>query len=471
MTETADETKALINQLADAAKAFAEAEKTRAEADKQRADTDKVRADIEAEKRLAQNKLDVAAEDLEGKRIANRLARDQASAAHTDKLIERLTGAVPDLGSVGKSTVSFREGAALRQGESVSLALGTVADEIAGAVAGVMKGRPGNEVFVVTDPGLVAALAAYRQLDGEATLLRQRIDDAIEEAKEATAAATAPIRTETREIAAVLGAEAGIVAAAVAGKAITQLASLFEIDVDASTSATDIPASTVHAAVIGRILATDGAPRVRHEWARVPSTASALLATIPRLTELDIDATTVGARLDAAAKELGDPAGDLATLRKDAKENPGENPARDQAITKAEQELQRLNRVQRAGTDLTALLEKARAFAERVTKAADDGGPGALARAVSVEPLATAEGLHVLVLGGAKAETYQTVVKRRVFYPRVQVSTSVEVDYLLIEGEHVVLAGHATSSAAYAGVIRGRGPRWRRMKAMAELES
>ena len=56
---------------AETAKAHADAEKTRAEAEKSRADAEQVRASTDAERHLAQNKLDVAAADLDAKRIAS----------------------------------------------------------------------------------------------------------------------------------------------------------------------------------------------------------------------------------------------------------------------------------------------------------------------------------------------------------------------------------------------------------------
>lgn len=65
MTEKSVGGNDLLTKMGDASKVFAEAEKVRADADKVRAETDKVRSETEADKQLAQNKLDVAAEDLE----------------------------------------------------------------------------------------------------------------------------------------------------------------------------------------------------------------------------------------------------------------------------------------------------------------------------------------------------------------------------------------------------------------------
>lgn len=457
---------------AEAEKARAETEKTRAEAEKTRADAEQVRSTTEADRRLAQNKLDVAAADLDAKRIANDAARETASDTHTDKLIEQLSGAVPDLSSIGKSAVSFRDGKAMRQGESTAVALKKVAGEIATKVADVAKGSeikegnetqpPPKEVLVVTDPGLVTALAVYRQLAAEATVLKNKVEHAVK-----AAAGVLPTESDSpRRGVMAMTATAAAVGAAVAGKAITELASLFELDVDVAINPEDISAITVQAAVIGELLNTDGI-KVVHETARIPTEdESALLKTIQALTAADVEATSVGARIDAAIKRLGDPEGDLAQGEKDlkdakeAKDADAEEEA-NTAITAAKTALGQLKKFENASTDLTAILEKARAFADRVVKAPDTGGPSLLSRALSVEPLAAKDSpFVVLVVGAGKAETYQVVVKRRILFPRIQTSTSVAVDFLLVDGQHIVAGGHKTGAATYAGKISGSGAKW-----------
>lgn len=453
----------LIAKIGEASKSFADAEKTRAEADKQRADTAKVRADSEADQRLAQNKVELAAEDLEGKRIANTLAQGQADAAHTDKLIEQLKGAVPDLASLGKSTVTFRDGKALRQGESISVALSKVAEAIGSKVVEAVGTQPSKEVFVVTDPGLVATLAASSLLMYEASTLKQKVTDAKDSAQEALEAGPDGSRRA-------IAVEAGIVAAAVAGKAATQLASLFELDVDVSSGATDIPAITVQAAVIENLLGSTTEVTVRHERARIPiAGGSALLGTIQDLIALDIDATAVDALLDAAIKELGDPASAVAKAEQvanDEKKSANQRADAERAAKKAQEGVVRLAQLQNLRTSLRAILEKSRAFAERVTKAPAVGEPSALLQALSVEPLSTGD-CCVLVVSGGKAETYQAVVKRRLRAPQLQTSTSVEVDFVLVLHENVLASGHKTASVAFAGTIAGRGAEWKTMKALS----
>ena len=315
-----------------------------------------------------------------------------------------------------------------------------------------------RDVLVVSDPDLVSALAAYRLLKYEASTLKQKVVDAKSAASKALGGEDAP------ELEGMV-ADTGIVAAAVVGKAITQLASLFELDVDVAFSATDVPAVAVQAAVIEGLLTVCPGLRVRQQWSRVVNPDnSSLLKEIEELIQLDIDVTPVGAQLDAAIKRLGDPAAKLAMAEKiveDDKSTPQEKEDAAKLATEARKEITRLTQLQTVQTDLLAVLAKAREFADRVTKASDGRGPSALAKAVAAEPLAdTADTTCVLVIGGAKAETYQTLVKRRIFWPRIQTSTSVEVDYLLVHGEDVRAGGHRTASLAFAGHFGGSGAKW-----------
>ncbi|WP_076264141.1 hypothetical protein [Intrasporangium flavum] len=210
-------------ELADLAQKLADTTKTLADADKVRADSEKARAD--------------------------------ARAARTDKLVEQVAGAVPDLGSLARSSVTFAEGKALRQGELVGLALDKVAAEIAVSVRAVIKDLdPLPSVFVVSDPRVVSSMAAYWQLRNEAEVLTLELTDA---ESAAAGALEQPAEPTTRVVP---PADAGLAAAAVAGKAVTEVASLFELDVDVRTGDSAVPATSVQAAVIRHLL---GRPRRR----------------------------------------------------------------------------------------------------------------------------------------------------------------------------------------------------------------
>lgn len=454
--------------LGNAAKALADADKTRAEADKVRADADRVRAETLAAREVKETAANAAAEDLRAKVIANDLARTQADAARTDKLIEQLGAAIPDLASLNKSTVTFSDGKALRQRESICVAVEAIARGIAADVAAAVSNLELSDgVFVVSDPDLVSGLAAYERLRAETTGLDQALVDTVARARKAlqpTEPTEPTLATKhTRQIV----PDPVVVAAAVAGKAVTQLASLFELDVDVSTSTSDIPALAVQTAVIGNLLAAGPELKVRHEKARaVNADQSRLLTAIDGVISTDIEASKAVARLDAAIAALGDPAARLADATKQLKDN---RPGAAELKAAAQKDLSRLAALTDAHSDLVAVMEKTRVFLAGLTEKPESGGPGLLARALHLEPLTADDNSCVLVLGDAKAETYQAVVKRRLLAPRLQTSTSVEVDYLLIKDAQVVAAGHHSESVSYAAVIKGSGPNWKPLNGLGQF--
>ena len=362
MTLTPIELADLMQKLATASKTMAEAEQQRADSDKARAEADKVRADIEKERAetkeselLTQNKLDVAAADLNAKTIANQKARSEADAARIDKLIEQFSGAVPDLSSLGKSTVTFGEGKALRQGEAIALALASVADQISSDVRTALGPQGPTTVFVTSETRVVAALASYWQLRDEADLLSNKLIEA------AGAAETALDEDEQgNEMALVPGA--GVVAAAVASKAITQVASLFELEVAVTTSAADIPANAVQAAVIQRLCDPEKVPTIsiKHQWARIREANSSLQAVVSKLIDRDIATAKVDARLQTRIKELGDRGATVAEATKDAS-NTTTQPDKGKSV--ARDDAKRLTTLKAAQDNLGAVAAKARAFA------------------------------------------------------------------------------------------------------------
>lgn len=383
------------SELAELEKKLAEAEQARANADKTRAETEKQRAELEA--------------------------------ARIDKLIEQATGAVPDLNSLKPSTVTFSEGKALRQGEAISGALEKLARAIAKDVAAKVQTTDpaATRIFVTSEAKVVSLLALYRQLKSEAEFFTRELTSARVKAE-----AVMVRRTD-------FDAGAGLVCAAVAGKAVTELASLFELTVAATTSATDVPAASVQAAVIGELLAASPELQIRHQWTQPPATDSPLLAALERLTILDVQAAEVDARLDGMIKSLGEAAG----------------------------QKEELGKLHDARNALLAVTTKARAFAERVTEVPEPTGDSLLAVALSVEHLCEPDNASaVLVVGGARAETNQLLITRRIFSPRLQVSTTVEVDYALLADARILASGHVGDSVSYFAKITPRGAQWTEVK-------
>lgn len=481
LANLADKLATASKTLADADKSRADAEKVRADAEKVRADSDSVRADTEKDRRLAQNALDAADADLDAKRIANDKARADNEVARVDKLIEQLTGAVPDLSSLSKSTVTFGEGKTLRQAESNARALSSIAAGIASQVREGLNPRkktsdsggkqeeetegsegPAVTIFVTSETQLVASITSYWQLLEEAQVTINRLT-------EATSRANQLLGPEPRRIAYAIAPGAATVAAAVAGKAITQVASLFELDVAVTTSDGDIPATAVHAAVIRELLRKPaaGTPgvgttvRIQHQWARVPQESSALRAKVTSLIGADIDAAKATARIDQRVDGYDDVAKRLAAAHKAADDEAKASDLREQAKTDAEdaaKELRLLARLEEAQGSLAGAVAKAKAFADRITAVSDKTGTSPLMAAYAVEPLgASPNDWFVLVLDAAKVESYQMVVKRRVFAPRVQISTSVTVEFFLLNKDGVVAAGRPTASAAFVAKIARKG--------------
>ena len=481
MLMTADTTgKDALTALAgfrEAVKALAEAEKTRADADsvradaeKARAESDKVRAETEESRAAAQVKLEESQADLEGKRIANDKARWDAEAARVDKTIERLTGSVPDLASLQKNTVTFTGDAALRQGEAVGAALRAAAAQVAEAVNAALypsgddqvgKRKLPVRVHVTADSNIASAVAAYRQLEAEIVVLVGGFDEANRSANEA-------LRTGEQHTVALLAAAvpaAAITVAAVAGEVVTQLASLLEVDVTATTAQTDVPALSVQAAVLGELLRLAPGTEIIHTSMSAPGAASAMLESLRGLLERQLGAATTIAQLDQAAEALGDP---------DEKKDP--------------QGAARLRAIKDAKAALSAVSTRTHEMLERITQRSPEG-TSPLGSALAVEPLVAAPEATpldivldsvlgsalaeeppaearpeaepwVLVLGGATAETSQLIVARRILAPRLQTSASVAIDYFVLHGPLVRAAGRKNAAVAYHGQVTSMGADW-----------
>ncbi|MBM6402281.1 hypothetical protein [Phycicoccus sonneratiae] len=452
-----------LTDLATALSTLATASKSQAEADKTRADAEKVRADLEVQKAHAQIATDAAAADLRAKQLANDKARADLDAARTDKLIERLTGAVPDLSGLQKNAVTFGDGRALRQNEAVGLAVAAVAQQVASDVAGAVPHDGGAPVpvFVTAETSLVAAVAAYWQVADEAADLGTRLA-----AAGADAAALLPEapaggdRLDTTSF-----VDPATTVAAVAGAVVTQVASLFEVDTAVTSNVSDVASLSVQTAVLHHLVTT-GHLRVRHHWTRVPDDGSPLRTSIRALVTGDVEAAETDALLGAAIGALGDPQAVLDRARKDAKDPKLTDEERQRAqdvAAQAEQDVATLAALGNARTRLAAVVAKVRAFADRVGTASAGAGPSALAAAYAIEPLGRAgTGAWVLVVGPARAETHQVVVTRRLFSPRLHLSTGVEVDYVLLQGDTVRRADHATASAAFSAKLKGNAPDWSR---------
>lgn len=447
--------------------AIAGATKTLADAEKVRAETDKLRAEREEIELLRQNKLEVAGVDLETKRLANQKASQENEAARIDKLISQVTGVLPDIASVGKSTVTFAEGSALRQGEAALLATKAVAGAIAAHIRAVFESSaPGaGPIYLSSNTSILTAVAGYRQISAEAEVLMTTLNSARSDANKILEQIPAPPYRRFVE------KEAGFALAAFAGAAVQQVASLFELEVAVTTNTSDIAALSMHAAVAGKISEGGFSRELRHESARVPPGDSILLTTIKELVSVDIDLADLALKLDQWIEALGEPVTELAALQEALKAAKSDE-ERDAEIAEAGERIEKLKQAKDARTRLTAVVEKAAAFAARIVKVSDTKGVSPLEQALAVEAMASSTNGDtplILIIPAAVAETSQLVIKRRIFAPRFQTSTSVQVMYFLVQGENIYASGLASKSISFRGKITRFAAKWSKAKPLDQL--
>lgn len=437
--------------------------------------------------------LDAAAADLEAKRLANDKARQELVAARAKATSDALGAAVPDLAARERPAVGFSQGATLRQGEATALALADAAAQVARAVAAATPA--GARVHVTADPHLLDAVVRHRRLVAEATLLSSAAEKAAREAKAALARSapepgsrkpglqTVPLEARARGASGLVGVAgaaallpvlgpAALLAAPVLGEVATQVAALTEIEVDARGERADLPARSVHAAVMAALLRGEAPVEITHETHRVPSGDSALLGLVTDLVRWDRDLVGPALELDAAVAALGDPAADLAAARKARDAAAPDSPEREraeQAEQAATERAGRLAALTSARTAVRAAATTAAAFVQQVVTVAG-GGPSPLGAATGIEAVLGdgEDAPYVLLVGGASAESSQLLVTRRLFASWVQTATAVDLDHVLVRGDRVVAAGRAHGAASFHGRIRGKGVVWQRVVPLAE---
>ncbi len=450
---------AVLTALKELVTATATAQKTIAEAEKARADADSVRAATEDTRRKAQTAADAAAEDLETKRLGNEKTRDELGNARIDKAVAQYSAAIPNIAALPKNTVTFNEGKVLRNGELVARALQQATQDVAEAVSRKLEGKSDPKVFVTAETRLLTAVANHRQLCNEAKQLTQHL-------KTTTDKATDEIGTTgVKSRFGVPGADR--VVAGVVGAALTQAAALLEVDVAVTTSDSELPADTVHAAVIHELLGKAPGLTVRHQWLQVPAFpsppaageggeagAGTLMAALDSLIDADLAAAEAAAALDVAIDDLGDPAADLAKAQKSGDET---------GALSAQGRQDKLSKLKLIKAKLGADVGKAKAFVDRINTASSTTGQSPLSTAASIEPIFEPAGWHVLIVGDGKAESVQVLVKRRLLAPRLQTTTTVGLDFYLLKEGNVVAAGHKYSSSAYRTTITKEDGLWTAM--------
>lgn len=459
-----------LEAIATALSTLATAEKTRAEAASTLATTQKTLAD--AQTVLLQNEAAraAAATTLEKTRLetdAQRLANDKAASdqriLERKELIASVTGAVPDVSTVAKNTVTYADGAAVRGAELTNSALGKAAAEVASAILGRPEWSTDaatRTLLVTSTRSLIADLALRDQISAELAHLVEALSGAAETLSGAlNAAATAlgadrDLPIDTRMFTPIDGA---LVVAAAAGATATQLARLAEVDASARMATVAVPARAVHAAVIAALRGAGNGRglRIRHESMAVPSAASAIIARLSEARTALVTLTAERAEVPALAAQLtarvSGAEGDEASGPVD-----GSAPPADGTTTPRYAAL--LATLTRADARAASLIDQLTAFSTRVTTATDDGR-SPLAIALSLEGLDAASA--VLIVGGATAETVQMTVARRFLMPRLHVSAGVGFDWFLLEGDLIVAAGHAHGAESTSGRVGWGRLKWR----------
>lgn len=446
-----------------------------------RISNDQARVSIETT-RLAQRQSELG---LETTRLSNAKADEENRAARVTNYRDQLSKAVPDFSSLAKNTVTFSDGRALRQGEATALALGTAAADVAAGLATALtdKSIPADvPLFVTSDPNISTRLIGYQRIMDEGTVLEQELARTSTELAEAAKLPDGGPRPFGA-----LGPDLALAAAGALGTAITEVASLFEQDVAVRTAEFDVPAVTVHAAVISALLETEDMREVRHETLRAPVIAdSPLLAVVRRIIEGDLAAAELTKTVDDLVTALGDPAADLKKAKADLAAEKDQDSAKarsaQERIEQAEKDSDRLAGITPALAAVKAVVERMNAFTTRITGAPTGGGQTPLEAALSIEfavrPASTAVGdpptpdeqqraaaaelavPFILVITGAKAESSQFVVTRRISAPRLQTAVAVGFDYFLVRGDRVHAAGRGIGNGAYHALIDKTGADW-----------
>ncbi|WP_431797799.1 hypothetical protein [Microbacterium kunmingense] len=474
---TPDDAGTQLEAIATALSTLATAEKTRAEAASTLATTQKTLAD--AQTVLLQNEAAraAAATTLEKTRLetdAQRLANDKAASdqriLERKELIASVTGAVPDVSTVAKNTVTYADGAAVRGAELTNSALGKAAAEVASAILGRPEWSTDaatRTLLVTSTRSLIADLALRDQISAELAHLVEALSGAAETLSGAlNAAATAlgadrDLPIDTRMLTPIDGA---LVVAAAAGATATQLARLAEVDASARMATVAVPARAVHAAVIAALRGAGNGRglRIRHESMAVPSAASAIIARLSEARTALVTLTAERAEVPALAAQLtarvSGAEGDEASGPVDGSAPPADGSAPPADGTATPRYAALLATLTRADARAAALIDQLTAFSTRVTTATDDGR-SPLAIALSLEGLDAASA--VLIVGGATGETVQMTVARRFLMPRLHVSAGVGFDWFLLEDDFIVAAGHAHGAESTSGRVGWGRLKWR----------
>ncbi len=371
----------------------------------------------------------------------------EAETEKLNSLISQLSGVIPELSKLQKNTVTFSEGKVFRQAEVIAAALPQLAKEIADEVMKCLPYPPGaTTLFITSEFQLVAAIAKYRQIVDEIGQLKSQLI-AGRQAKTlltrgALASNSSISRAATRARRAAIAQRAMVALAPAIGKTLTEVASLFETDTTVTSSSTGLPKLVFHAAVINALLAphagrtTTAELSIQHEWTSIPAANSPMREA---MNELDTEYRAAQAALAELLSHV--------EMLRDTKDESWSPP----------------KGLETAQINLEAAIARTNEFANRIGTVSKETGLSPLVAAYHVEPLADLkDGAYVLVLGDATAESNQVTVTRRLLFPRLHITATVEAHYFLLNGGGIIAAGHPSVSRAYTTNLGKSNSEWHR---------
>ncbi|MHC5795651.1 hypothetical protein ACVXZ4_05775 [Lacisediminihabitans sp. FW035] len=413
----------------DAADAAIARETAQAAADKARSDAGK--AEAEAEKQRIDNAQAKAANalSLAATRLELELKSRNDADAQADRLVTRLTAALPKLSALPVGAVSFSDGAVFRGSELAQLAMDSAAEQLADGFRSAFPAGAPFRALVTSDEDLIASVVAYRELTAAIALL-------LSSAKTVHDSATDALATDdSRRL---IGIDTAVTIATVAASALTEVATLFAADASVQSKDASASATVTRTLAIRALLQfSQGGSTVLDDSARVLETPSDLLVALSSLTST---ATTL-------ATDRSELAAVIASLAK---------------ATSAEHRSQR-TAANGALAAVTAVGDQITAFLASISGTAG-GAASALARALTRESIARAAGgvTHVVVVPPADITTDQVVQRSRIRRTRATVSASARVTYLLLklDDNSILAAGTATGTAVRRAKFRLATMEW-----------
>ncbi|TYL53168.1 hypothetical protein [Agromyces mariniharenae] len=372
--------------------------------------------------RLAQQKSKL---DNESTRLANEQKVREGKQAEYDALAAKVAAAVPKLSQIPVNTITVPDGYAFRESENVGHVLDKTAEALVADLraSGQLNVNEFPKIVITSNPKLAESAIAFYAMKAEFnTLVGQA--DAVREDAEKLLEAKIPEKTKLT-----IPGVGDIIAsgAAAAAQAVTEVAGLFQTDT-ALTNVVSEPAEfTVHARIARRLIGSINGIIVASDQISPVAEDSPLLASLQELL--------------TAYDKLADTAIAL--------QSKFDSTSDDEANLQTRAALASMK------TRVAALRTRIEALVARVTTVPVGNNLAPLTEAIILSTSAIADAkTSVLIVPPAKAYTDQVVVKRRIFSPRVSVSTYLELPFVLLQTGQVKWAGTSAARTGYTALFK-----------------